>query len=94
MHIYRQRAAQNGRLLVVFFVTKYRDLFCDRWEGRGGGGGSLPDSPRPLSPSLPRTVEANDRSTIVAGEKEMIFSKVVPRPFGMLKQVVSPIVSP
>ena len=40
MHIYGQRAAQNGRLWVTFFVTKYRYLFCDQ------EGGSGPDPPR------------------------------------------------
>ena len=36
----------------------------------------------------PRTVGANGGSTRVPGAKKMIFFKVVPRPFGMLKQVV------
>ena len=42
MHMYGQRAAQNGRLWVTFFVTK------------GGWGGSMPDPspPPPLYPSL------------------------------------------
>ena len=35
----------------------------------------------------PRTLGANRRSTWVAGAKKMIFSKNVPRPLGMLKQV-------
>ena len=35
----------------------------------------------------PRTVGANGGSTGVPGSKKMIFSKVVPRPLGMLKQV-------
>ena len=39
MHMYGQRAAQNGRLWVTFFVPKYRDLFCD--QGGGGWGGGL-----------------------------------------------------
>ena len=34
----------------------------------------------------PHTVEANGGSTGVPGAKKMIFSKVVPRPLGMLKQ--------
>ena len=38
-------------------------------------------------PASPRTVGANGGSTRVPGAKKMIFSKVVPRPFGMLKQV-------
>ena len=39
-------------------------------------------------PASPRTVGANGGSTKVSGAKKMIFSKVVPRPLGMLKQVV------
>ena len=35
----------------------------------------------------PRTVGANGGSTRVPGAKKIIFSKVVPRPLGMLKQV-------
>ena len=35
-----------------------------------------------------RTVGANGGSTRVPGAKKMIFFKVVPRPLGMLKQVV------
>ena len=38
-------------------------------------------------PASPRTLEANGGSTRVLGAKKMIFSKVVPRPLGMLKQV-------
>ena len=38
-------------------------------------------------PASPRTVGANGGSTRVPGAKKMIFSKVVPRPFGMLKHV-------
>ena len=38
-------------------------------------------------PASPRTVGANGGSTRVPGAKKMIFSKVVPRPLGMLKQV-------
>ena len=38
-------------------------------------------------PASPRTVEANGGSTRVPRAKKMIFSKVVPRPLGMLKQV-------
>ena len=38
-------------------------------------------------PACPRTVGANGGSTRVPGAKKMIFSKVVPRPLGMLKQV-------
>ena len=45
MHMYGQRAAQNGRLWVTFFVTKYRDLFFVT-KGAGWGGG-----PAPLYPS-------------------------------------------
>ena len=36
----------------------------------------------------PRTVGANGGSTKVPGVKKIIFSKVVPRPLGMLKQVI------
>ena len=38
-------------------------------------------------PASPRTVGANGGSTRVPGAKKKIFSKVVPRPLGMLKQV-------
>ena len=38
-------------------------------------------------PASPRTVGANGGSTRVPGAKKRIFSKVVPRPLGMLKQV-------
>ena len=38
-------------------------------------------------PASPCTVGANGGSTRVPGAKKMIFSKVVPRPLGMLKQV-------
>ena len=38
-------------------------------------------------PASPRTLGANGGSTGVPGAKKMIFSKVVPRPLGMLKQV-------
>ena len=38
-------------------------------------------------PASPRTVGANGGSTRVPGAKKMIFSKVVPRPLRMLKQV-------
>ena len=38
-------------------------------------------------PASPRTVGANGGSTRVAGAKKIIFSKVVPRPLGMVKQV-------
>ena len=38
-------------------------------------------------PASPRTVGANRGSTRVPRAKKMIFSKVVPRPLGMLKQV-------
>ena len=38
-------------------------------------------------PASPRRVGANGGSTRVPGAKKMIFSKVVPRPLGMLKQV-------
>ena len=38
-------------------------------------------------PASPRTVGANGGSTRVPGAKKMIFSKVVPRPLGMLKEV-------
>ena len=44
-----------------------------------GGAGGQPG---------PRTVGANGGSTRVPGAKKMIFSKVVPRPLGMLKQVL------
>ena len=43
-----------------------------------GGAGGQPG---------PRTVGANRGSTRVPGAKKLIFSKVVPRPLGMLKQV-------
>ena len=38
-------------------------------------------------PASPRTVGAKGGSTRVPGAKKMIFSKVVPRPLGMLEQV-------
>ena len=38
-------------------------------------------------PASPRTVGANGGSTRVPGTRKIIFSKVVPRPLGMLKQV-------
>ena len=38
-------------------------------------------------PASPRTVGANGGSTRVPRAKKMIFSKLVPRPLGMLKQV-------
>ena len=38
-------------------------------------------------PASPRTVGANGGSTRVPRAKKMIFSKIVPRPLGMLKQV-------
>ena len=38
-------------------------------------------------PASPRTMGANGGSTRVPGAKKMIFSKVVPGPLGMLKQV-------
>ena len=44
----------------------------------GGAGGQ----------ASPRTVGANGGSTRVPGAKKIIFSKVVPRPLGMLKQVI------
>ena len=40
-------------------------------------------------PASPRTVGANGGSTRVPGAKKMIFSKLVPRPLGMIKQVFS-----
>ena len=40
-----------------------------------------------VHPASPRTVGANGGSTRVPRAKKMIFSKVVPRPLGMLKQV-------
>ena len=40
-------------------------------------------------PASPRTVGANGGSTRVPGARKMIFSKLVPRPLGMLKQVFS-----
>ena len=43
-----------------------------------GGAGGQPD---------PRTVGADGRSTRVPGAKKRIFSKIVPRRLGMLKQV-------
>ena len=43
-----------------------------------GGAGGQPG---------PRTARANSGSTRVPGAKKIIFSKVVPRPLGMLKQV-------
>ena len=53
----------------------------------GGAGG----------PASPRTVGANGGSTRVPRAKKIIFSKVVPRPLGMLKQVflgrVEPVVA-
>ena len=50
MHMYGQRAAQNGQLWVTFFVTKYRDLFCDQGGGDGGGSGPPPPPPRYIHP--------------------------------------------
>ena len=41
----------------------------------------------PGGPASPRTVGANGGSTRVLRAKKMIFSKVLPRPLGMLKQV-------
>ena len=41
----------------------------------------------PEGPVSPCTVGANGGSTSVPGAKKMIFSKVVPRPLGILKQV-------
>ena len=41
----------------------------------------------PGGPASPRTVGANGASTRVPRAKKIIFSKVVPRPLGMLKQV-------
>ena len=38
-------------------------------------------------PASPRTMGANGGSTRFPGAKKMIFSKIVPRPLGMLKQV-------
>ena len=38
-------------------------------------------------PASPRTVGASGGSTRVPGAKKMIFSKLVPRPLGMLQQV-------
>ena len=43
----------------------------------GGAGGQLG----------PRTVGANGGSTVVSRAKKIIFSKVVPRPLGMLKHL-------
>ena len=54
LHMYGQRAAQNGRLWVTFFVTKYCDLFCDQ----GGGWGGVPPPP-PLYPVLPVSLRFN-----------------------------------
>ena len=42
---------------------------------------------QPDGRASPRTVGANGGSTRVPGAKKIIFSKVVPRPLGMLKQV-------
>ena len=39
-------------------------------------------------PASPRTVGASGGSTRVPGAKKIIFSKVTPRPLGMLKQVL------
>ena len=39
-------------------------------------------------PASPRTVGANSGSTRVPGAKKIIFSKIVPRPLGMLKHVL------
>ena len=50
-----------------------------------GGAGGQPN---------PRTAGANGGSTRVPGAKKMIFSKVVPRPLGMLKQVFLPCFEP
>ena len=49
---------------------------CAPWS-LGGAGGQL----------SPRTVGATGGSTGVPGAKKIIFSKVVPKPLGMLKQV-------
>ena len=51
---------------------------CLSWISRQGAAGGQPS---------PRTVGANGGSTGVPGAKKMIFSKIVPRPLGMLKQV-------
>ena len=45
-------------------------------------------------PASPRTVGANGGSTRVPRAKKIIFSKVVPRPLGMLKQVFLGFLSP
>ena len=45
-------------------------------------------------PASPCTVGANGGSTRVPGAKKMIFSEVVPRPLGMLKQVFLGVWSP
>ena len=63
---------------------------------RRAGGPNLNETRRPRyqwslgatgGPASPCTVGANGGSTRVPGAKKMIFSEVVPRPLGMLKQV-------
>ena len=52
MYMYGLRAAQTPSFRSSFFVTKYRNLFCDQGAGRGGGGGSGPDPPPKFDPTL------------------------------------------
>ena len=87
---------RTGRIL-GYVAQKFREhpvhpqppTFC-------GFQASPNETPRPLYQwSLgaaagqpgPRTARANGGSTRVPGAKKIIFSKVVPRPFGMLKHV-------
>ena len=69
MHMYGQRAAQNGRLWVTFFVTKYRDLFCD--QGGGGGWGGVRAGPppparciRPCPPPQKGSIDATPKTNL------------------------------
>ena len=57
-------------------ATPHFSWFLYQWSLGAAGG-----------PASPRTVGANGGSTRVPRAKQKIFSKVVPRPLGMLKQV-------
>ena len=95
----KTRKPRTGRILGYVAKNEFRGhlvhlqppTFC------GFQASELPnETPRPPyrwslgaagGPASPRTVGANGGSTRVPGAKKIIFSKVVPRPLGMLKQV-------
>ena len=52
MHMYGQRAAQNGRLWVTFFVTNIVTFFVTK----GGWGGGVRAGPTPPVVSAPAPV--------------------------------------